>query len=111
MSEPSSSKDTPKPGILRLDIDKDKPRRSSGGSVEFRKQPELQREVSVHNCNNALKSCKVYVGVFLRYKLKSSLWLLMELRIFLYDSQLLYVPLNAFILISGCTHQLAFNCI
>lgn len=46
MSEPSSSKDTPKPGILRLDIHKDKPRRSSGGSVEFRNQPELQREVS-----------------------------------------------------------------
>ncbi|XP_037050808.1 uncharacterized protein LOC119084830 [Bradysia coprophila] len=44
MSEPSSSKDTPKPGILRLDIHKDKPRRSSGGSVEFRNQPELQRE-------------------------------------------------------------------
>lgn len=28
-----------KPGILRLDINK--PRRSSGGSVEFRSQPEL----------------------------------------------------------------------
>lgn len=32
-----------KPGILRLDISK--PRRSSGGSVEFRSQPELLGEV------------------------------------------------------------------
>lgn len=31
-------------GILRLDIGK--PRRSSGGSVEFRNQPELLGEVS-----------------------------------------------------------------
>lgn len=31
-------------GILRLDITK--PRRSSGGSVEFRNQPELLGEVS-----------------------------------------------------------------
>lgn len=46
MSETNSKKETPKPGILRLDIHKDKPRRSSGGSVEFRNQPELQREVS-----------------------------------------------------------------
>lgn len=32
-----------KPGILRLDISK--PRRSSGGSVEFRKEPEIMGEV------------------------------------------------------------------
>lgn len=32
-----------KPGILRLDISK--PRRSSGGSVEFRAQPEMLGEV------------------------------------------------------------------
>lgn len=35
----SDKKHYPKPGILRLDINK--PRRSSGGSVEFRMQPEL----------------------------------------------------------------------
>lgn len=34
-----------KPGILRLDINK--PRRSSGGSVEFRSQPELLGEQQV----------------------------------------------------------------
>lgn len=32
-----------KPGILRLDISK--PRRSSGGSVEFRTVPEIMGEV------------------------------------------------------------------
>lgn len=34
----------PKPGILRLDMSK--PRRSSGGSVEFRNQPQVHATVS-----------------------------------------------------------------
>lgn len=42
---PSSSKlSRRKPGILRLDISK--PRRSSGGSVEFRTEPEIMGEVT-----------------------------------------------------------------
>lgn len=47
MSEEQSEKrKKQKPGILRLDINK--PRRSSGSSVEFRNQPELlgERDVS-----------------------------------------------------------------
>lgn len=39
----SAKQQKQKPGILRLDISK--PRRSSGGSVEFRSQPELLGEV------------------------------------------------------------------
>lgn len=39
-----NNKKRDKPGILRLDIKK--PRSSSGGSVEFRNQPELLGEVN-----------------------------------------------------------------
>lgn len=46
MKKSGSGQIRPTPsGILRLDIGK--PRRSSGGSVEFRNQPELLGEVSI----------------------------------------------------------------
>lgn len=46
--EKHSDKKKQKPGILRLDINK--PRRSSGGSVEFRNKPELLGEVCAFIC-------------------------------------------------------------
>ena len=53
----------PKPGILRLDVTK--PRRSSGGSVEFRNQPQMHGAVSFFMPLLLLSFYSLFYSIFL----------------------------------------------